>query len=124
MTKRLEVYKCEVCGNIVEMVHSGQGELVCCGQPMTKQKEKTDEEGLAEKHRPIVEEESDGAIIKIGLVPHPMESEHFIEWVEVITDKKICRYPLSPGEKSEVRSWLKNHDNVRAYCNAHGLWKK
>lgn len=123
MTKKLEIYKCEVCGNIVEMVHTGQGELVCCGQPMVKQVEKTDEEGLVEKHRPVVEEQDDGAVIKVGSVQHPMEEEHYIEWIEVIADGKICRYELSPGGQPQARSCLKKHDYVRAYCNVHGLWK-
>ena len=123
MTKVVQIYKCNVCGNIVEMTHTGVGELVCCGEPMELKKEKTDEKGLTEKHKPVVEKQDDGAIIKIGSVPHPMENEHHIEWVEVITGEKICRYPLSAGDKPEVRSYLKNHSYVRAYCNIHGLWK-
>ena len=123
MTKKLEVYKCDVCGNIVEILHTGQGELVCCGQPMVKQAPKTDEEGLVEKHRPVVSEESGVAKIKIGSVPHPMEDEHYIEWVEVVADGKICRYELSPGDDPETKSCLKGREYVRAYCNVHGLWK-
>lgn len=123
MTKVNQIYKCEVCGNISEMVHSGVGEMVCCGQPMVLQSEKTNETGLNEKHRPVVEKDDDVVTIKIGAVPHPMEEAHHIEWVEVITDKKICRFSLSAGEKPEVRSYLKDHHYVRAYCNIHGLWK-
>ena len=123
MIKQKQVYKCDICGNIVEVLHAGGGKLVCCGQPMDLQVEKTDEEGLTEKHRPVVENLDDGAIIKIGSVPHPMEKEHYIEWIEVVGDKKICRYPLGPNDKLEVRSYLKDHSYVRAYCNVHGLWK-
>lgn len=123
MTVLNQVYKCEVCGNIIEMLHTGVGELVCCGQPMKLQNEKHEEEGFTEKHRPVIEEQDDDAIIKIGAVPHPMEEAHHIEWVEVIVDKKLCRYKLEPGDKPEVRSYLKDHFYVRAYCNIHGLWK-
>lgn len=118
-----EIYKCSECDDIVEVVHEGKADLSCCGKPMVRQKEQTDEEGLSEKHRPVVKEQSDGAIIKIGALPHPMEKEHHIEWVEVITEGKLCRFALKPGDKPEVRSWLKDHSYVRAYCNVHGLWK-
>lgn len=118
-----QIYKCNVCGNIVEMVHGGVGELVCCGLPMELKKEQKDEKGLTEKHRPIIENKDDGATIKIGSIPHPMEKEHYIEWVEVITKTKNCRYILSAGDKPEIRSYQKDHSYVRAYCNIHGLWK-
>lgn len=123
MDSENQIYKCSICGNIVEVLHSGKKDMICCGKPMELQKEKTAEEGFTEKHRPVVEEQDDGAIIKIGAVPHPMEAEHFIEWVEVIEDKKLCRHTLNPGDKPEVRSYQKDHSYVRAYCNIHGLWK-
>ena len=123
MTKVNQIYKCETCGNIVELTHNGSGELVCCGQPMKLMTEQTEGQGLTEKHRPIIEPQNDGALIKIGAVLHPMTEEHFIEWVEIIVEGKLCRYSLSAGNRPEVRSYLKNHNYVRAYCNIHGLWK-
>jgi superoxide reductase len=122
MTKKLEIYKCEVCGNIVELVHAGQGELVCCGQLMVRQDEKTDEENLTEKHRPIIES-GENAEVKIGSVPHPMEGKHYIEWVEIISGENICRHEFSPGENPEAVFCLTNPKYARAYCNIHGLWK-
>jgi len=123
MTALNQVYKCEVCGNIIEMLHTGVGELVCCGQTMKLQQEKHEEEGFTEKHRPVIEELEDGAAITIGAVEHPMTEEHYIEWVEVLEDNKLCRHKLKPGDKPTVRSWQKDHSYVRAYCNVHGLWK-
>lgn len=119
MAKINEIYKCGDDGVIVELLSDFDKEL-SCGDVL---KEKTEEEGFTEKHKPVIEEQDDGAIIKIGSVPHPMEEEHYIEWVEVITDKKLCRYRLRPGDKPEVRSSLKDHSYVRIYCNVHGLWR-
>ena len=123
MAKINQIYKCSICENIVELVHGGKGDLVCCKKPMVLQIEQTDEEGLTEKHKPVIEDLNDGTMIKIGSVPHPMEPEHYIEWIEVITNKKLCRYKLGPGDKPEVKSYLKDHSYARAYCNIHGLWK-
>ena len=122
MTKKLEIYKCEVCGNIVELVHTGQGELICCGQPMVKQDEKVDEENLTEKHRPIIES-GENTKVRIGSVPHPMEEQHYIEWVEIISGKEVCRHEFLPGDRAENTFCSKNADYARAYCNIHGLWK-
>lgn len=123
MTALNQVYKCEVCGNIIEMLHTGVGELVCCGQPMKLQLEKHEEEGFTEKHQPVIKKSEDGATITIGAVEHPMTEEHYIEWVEVLEDNKLCRHKLKPGDKPTVRSWQKDQSYVRAYCNVHGLWK-
>ena len=120
MTKLNEIYKCEVCGNIVEMTHTGVGELVCCGQPMKLQVEKNEDVG-SEKHVPVVEEGDGCKIIKVGSVPHPMEEKHFIEWIEVISEDKIVRKPLSPGDNPEAKMCL-HGGKMRAYCNVHGLW--
>ncbi|MFH1997292.1 MAG: desulfoferrodoxin [Patescibacteria group bacterium] len=108
----MKIYKCNVCGNIVELIHEGGGELVCCGQPMELLKEKNTDEGL-EKHVPVVDEDK----IKVGSIPHPMEDSHYIEWIEV----SGCRKYLKPGDKPEIE--FKEGD-VRAYCNIHGLWRK
>jgi len=123
MTKINQIYKCEVCGNIVEMVHVGQGELVCCGQPMNLLSEKQEEEGQ-EKHVPVVEKIDKGVIIKIGSIPHPMTEDHFIEWVELITeDGFVFRKFLKPSDEPQAKFFLdKKIKQVRIYCNIHRLW--
>lgn len=123
MTKRLEIYKCEICGNIVEMVHEGKGELVCCGQPMKLFKENT-VDAAKEKHVPVIEKTSDGFKVKIGSVAHPMEEKHYIEWIEVIADGKTYREFLKPGQVPEAVFCIEaSHITAREYCNIHGLWK-
>ena len=122
MTKRLQIYKCEVCGNIVEVLHEGAGELVCCDQPMKLLEEKTEEQGK-EKHLPVVEKTDKGVQVKVGSIPHPMEEKHFIEWVAVETDKGVFRKFLKPGEKPEAEFEIGgNILQAREYCNIHGLW--
>jgi superoxide reductase len=123
MPQKLEVYKCEVCGNIVEMIHAGQGELVCCGKPMKLFVENTTD-AAQEKHVPVVEKTAGGVKVKVGSVAHPMEDDHYIEWVEVITDGKAYRQFLNPGEAPEAAFDVKGGDvTAREYCNKHGLWK-
>ncbi len=123
MTEKLQIYKCEICGNIVEVVHSGKGELVCCGKPMTLMPEKSQDDGK-EKHIPVVEEEGEKIKVKVGSVPHPMEEKHFIEWIEVIAGSKIFRKFLSPGEVPEADFGKEvNEVSAREYCSVHGLWK-
>ena len=123
MTELNQIYKCNICGNIVEVVHNGTGELVCCGQPMDLQLEKTEEEGT-EKHRPVVEKTATGVIVRVGSVAHPMESEHYIEWIEIITEHRTYRKCLEPGNAPEAEFFLEaEHLKVRIYCNVHGLWK-
>ena len=123
MTKRLQIYKCEVCGNIVEMLHEGVGELVCCGQPMKLYEENT-VDAAKEKHVPVSEPTDHGIKVKIGSVPHPMEDKHYIEWIEIISDGKAYRQFLKPGEAPEATFCIEG-DNIilREYCNIHGLWK-
>jgi superoxide reductase len=123
MAKKMEVYKCEVCGNIVEVLHGGVGKLVCCGKPMKMFEPKTQEEGK-EKHLPVVETKPDGVKVKVGSVPHPMEEKHYIEWVELIgSDGSITRKFLKPGEAPEAEFLgAANIAEVREYCNVHGLW--
>ena len=123
MTGLKQVYRCNVCGNIVEVLHVGQGELVCCGQPMELLQEKTADAGR-EKHVPVVEATDSGLRVKVGSVPHPMEEKHYIEWVEVITDGDGCRKFLRPGDKPEAEFEIKSKKvAAREYCNIHGLWK-
>ena len=123
MTKKLEVYKCEICGNIVEVLHTGQGQLVCCGQPMKLFEEKTEDTGM-EKHLPVVEKTERSVKIKTGSIPHPMEGNHYIEWIEIVADGRNCKMFLNPGDKPEVEFEIKAEKvEARAYCNVHGLWK-
>jgi len=123
MTKRSQIYKCEVCGNIVEVLHEGKGELVCCGQPMKLFTENT-VDAAKEKHVPIIEKVSGGLKVKVGSVSHPMEEKHFIEWIEIIADGKAYRQFLQPGDAPEALFNIEADTiTARAYCNIHGLWK-
>lgn len=123
MTELNQIYKCEICGNIVELVHGGAGELVCCGASMALKPEKTEDVGL-EKHGPVVEVISTGVIVTVGEVSHPMESNHYIEWIEVVTEHRTYRKFLNPGDEPIAEFLLEaEHITVRAYCNVHGLWK-
>lgn len=123
MAERLEVYKCEVCGNIVEVLHGGDGELVCCGQPMSRLVENT-VDAAKEKHVPVVERIEGGVKVKVGDVAHPMEEKHYIEWVEIIADGKVYRQFLNPGEAPEATFNVEaGQITAREYCNLHGLWK-
>jgi len=122
MTRLFEVYKCSVCGNITKVIHASGGTLVCCGQPMELQQEKTADAGR-EKHVPVVEKTAKGIVVKIGSVPHPMEEKHYIEWVEVSAGDKICITGFKPGEKPEAEFPVADTGvKVRAFCNVHGLW--
>ncbi len=123
MTERLQIYKCESCGNMVEIIHAGAGELVCCGQPMKRYEENT-VDASREKHVPVIEKIEGGFKVKVGSVPHPMEEKHYIEWIEVIADGKAYRQFLKPGDTPEA-VFMINASTVtaREYCNLHGLWK-
>ena len=122
MTKRLEVYKCNVCGNIVEVLHEGVGELVCCGEPMELLKTKTEDVGK-EKHVPVIEQKDGKILVKVGSVPHPMEEQHYIEWIQLIVDGKAYLQFLNPGEKPEAEFAVTGRRiQAREYCNVHGLW--
>jgi len=123
MTERLEVYKCNVCGNIVEVLHAGPGQLVCCGQPMVCMKENT-VDAAKEKHVPIIEKIDGGVKVKVGSVAHPMEEKHYIEWIEIVADGKAYRQFLEPGQTPEATFMVTASDiKAREYCNIHGLWK-
>lgn len=123
MTEQLQIYKCEVCGNIVEVLHSGVGELVCCGQPMKLFVENT-VDAAKEKHVPVVEKSEDGFKVKVGSVAHPMEEKHYIEWIEIIADGTAYRQFLKPGEAPEATFCIKaDKITAREYCNIHGLWR-
>jgi len=125
MTEKLEVYKCNVCGNIVTVLHNGAGTLVCCGQPMQLLKENT-VDASQEKHVPVIEKIRGGVKVKVGSVPHPMEQAHYIEWIEVVTKSgESVRKFLKPGDAPEAtfKIALKDVAFAREYCNLHGLWK-
>ena len=123
MAKIMEVFKCEICGHIIEVIHKGKGELVCCGQPMTQMKENT-VDAAKEKHVPVIEKVSGGIKVKIGSIAHPMEEKHYIEWIEIIADNKAYRQFLKPGEVPEATFNVEARQiTAREYCNLHGLWK-
>lgn len=118
-----KIYKCNVCGNMVELIHTGGGQLVCCGQPMELLQAKTQDQGQ-EKHVPVIEKTKTGIKVKVGEIPHPMEESHFIQWIEVTKDKKTYRKYLTPQDKPEAEFALTGENiTVREYCNVHGLWK-
>jgi superoxide reductase len=123
MTERLQIYRCEVCGNMVEVVHAGSGELVCCGQPMSLLIEGT-VDAAREKHLPVVTRINGGFKVRVGEVAHPMDEKHYVEWIEVIADGEMYRRYLKPGDIPEA-AFAIDADNViaREYCNVHGLWK-
>lgn len=126
MTERLEVYKCEICGNMVEVLHTGVGELVCCNQPMRLLEETTEDTGY-EKHLPVIEEAEHGFKVKVGSIPHPMEEKHRIEWVELVVGDKAYRQFLKPGDSPEALFCVDakmEEISARGFCNIHGLWKK
>ena len=123
MTKRLEIYKCEICGNIVEVIHEGVGKLVCCGKPMVLKTENT-QDASREKHVPVVERTARGVKVAVGSTPHPMEEDHFIEWIQVIADGKAYREFLEPGDVPEAMFRIDAVDiTARGYCDKQGLWK-
>ena len=124
MKKLNEVYKCEICGNIVELINVGGGELVCCGQPMNLLEEKS-EDSSTEKHVPFIIKENDKVTVKVGEnTEHPMMEKHYIQWIELLADGKVYRRFLNPDDKPEAVFYLKaDKVSAREYCNLHGLWK-
>lgn len=123
MIARNSVYKCEVCGNIVEVLHIGGGELVCCGKPMKELAENT-VDASKEKHIPVVTKTDTGYKVVVGSVQHPMEEKHFIEFIELIADGVSYKKFLKPGDVPEAEFCVKASSvTVREYCNMHGLWK-
>ena len=123
MTEQRQIYKCNVCGNIVEILYAGAGQLVCCGQPMELFAEKTEDVGK-EKHVPVIEKTETDVRVKVGSIPHPMEENHYIEWIEVIADGRVYRRFLKHGDKPEAEFEIRAENiTAREYCNIHGLWK-
>ncbi|MBN2333921.1 desulfoferrodoxin [Candidatus Bathyarchaeota archaeon] len=125
MTELKQVWKCEICGNIVEVLHTGMGQLVCCGQPMVLMEPKVTEAGGYEKHLPVIESAGGKVTVKVGSVEHPMLEKHWIEWIAVDTDKGVHRKFLKPGDKPvAVFSTTDKVVQAREYCNVHGHWAK
>jgi len=123
MAEKLGIYKCEICGNMVEVIHAGAGELVCCGKPMVYMKENT-VDAAKEKHVPVIEKISGGVKVKVGEVAHPMEEKHYIEWIEIIADGKAYRQFLNPGDTPEATFAIEADSiTAREFCNLHGVWK-
>jgi len=124
MIQRLQIYQCSVCGNMVEVVHVGGGELVCCKQPMKLLVENS-VDAAKEKHVPVSEKAKDGMLVKVGSVPHPMEEKHYIEWIEIIDDKGTAyRKFLNPGDLPQALFCVPEGKYIlREFCNLHGLWK-
>ncbi len=123
MAERLEVYKCELCGNIVEVLHGGAGELTCCGQAMAQLTENT-VDAATEKHVPVIEKVEGGVKVTVGEVAHPMEEKHLIEWIQIVADGTAYRKFLNPGDAPEAVFKVDASDvTAREFCNLHGLWK-
>ena len=124
MIKLREIYKCDICGNVVEVVCAGAPALVCCGEDMKKLDARTEDSGK-EKHVPVVEETAGGVMVKVGSVPHPMEDNHYIQFIELLTEKQVLRAELKPGQEPSAIFNVSKDDvlEVREYCNLHGLWK-
>ncbi|MGO8943614.1 MAG: desulfoferrodoxin [Syntrophobacteraceae bacterium] len=124
MTEKLQVFKCEICGNIVDVLHAGPGELVCCGQSMKLLVENT-VDAAREKHVPVIEKTEAGIKVKVGSTAHPMEEKHYIEWIELTVGEKVHRQFLKPGEVPEAIFSIAVNGPVvaREFCNLHGVWK-
>ena len=125
MTQLREIYYCEKCGNVVEILNEGAPALVCCGEPMEKLVAKT-EDASTEKHVPFVEEKDGGVLVKVGQnTAHPMLEKHYIKFIEVLTGCKVYRKELKPDVAPEAWFPVKKEDikEVREWCNLHGLWK-
>jgi len=123
--KRGQIYKCSICGNMIELIEVGGGALVCCGKAMELLMEKNKDVGN-EKHVPVIEKNGGGIIVKVGKIAHPMEEAHYIQWIEIKTEKGVSRKYLKPGDKPEAHFPLKidiKKVSARIYCNLHSLWK-
>lgn len=123
MTATMEIYKCGICGNIVEVLHGGKGALVCCNEPMKLIIANT-VDAAKEKHVPVIEKTSNGYKVKVGSIAHPMEEKHYIEWIALCSEGKTYRKFLKPGDAPEAEFCIKAANVVaHEYCNLHGLWK-
>lgn len=123
LVERMQIYKCQSCGMMLEVLRSGDGELTCCGQPMRLLTENT-VDASKEKHVPLIQPIDGGYLVRVGSVPHPMEEKHFIEWIELIADGTMYRRYLQPGDAPEATFMVSaTQVTAREHCNLHGLWK-
>jgi len=125
MTEHLELYKCDVCGNVIEVLVPGIGELVCCGEPMEQMEVKTKDSEFGEKHVPVITHLDSGETeIRVGSVLHPMEEKHYIQFIQTISaDKKFTQTKfLSPGEEPVMKTKTEEITKARELCNIHGVW--
>ena len=123
MTELNSIYKCNICGNIIQVIHPGAEALVCCEQPMEKLAEQT-ADASTEKHVPVITKTDSGFEVKVGSVPHPMEEKHYIEWIELIADGRSYRKYLKPGDEPKTEFCVEAANvSAREYCNVHGLWR-
>ena len=119
MTTKSQIWKCNICGNIIEVLHEGADALVCCGEPMNLMKANT-VDAAQEKHVPVIE----GKTVKVGSVEHPMQEDHYIEWIEATDENgQKAKVFLKPGDKPEAEFCFEPV-SAREYCNLHGLWMK
>lgn len=130
MVSMFQVYKCEHCGIVAEVLHNGGGKMICCGEEMKLYEAKTAQSEGKEKHVPVIQKTQNGNIIKVGSVPHPMEVEHYIEWIEFSLNGTVTKKYLKPGETPEMicncgcgTDCDCTVGQIRAYCNKHGLWQ-
>ena len=123
MIEKNQVYKCGLCGNIVEVLFAGGGELVCCGEPMKLLVENT-VDAAKEKHVPVLQKTDEGWWVSVGAVAHPMEEKHYIQWIELMADGFTYRAELKPGDAPKAFFAVQaSKVSAREYCNLHGLWK-
>lgn len=124
MTQKREIYRCSICGNMIEVTNAGVGTLVCCEKPMVRL-DGNEADASFEKHVPVVEKMSGGYKVRVGSLSHPMTEGHYIQWIELMTKKKVLRHELTPDDMPEA-TFLTDEEMVcaRAYCNLHGLWIK
>jgi superoxide reductase len=123
VANRLEIYKCDACGKSVEVLTDGEGELLCCGEPMRPMRANT-VDAAREKHVPVIKKTGGAVAVQVGDAPHPMEENHFIEWIDLMAEGQIHRQYLDPGEAPEAEFTAGGSRlTARAYCNLHGLWK-
>ncbi len=122
MTKLNQVYQCNVCGNITEVMHPSAGKLACCGKPMELLEENT-KDAATEKHVPVIEKIENGYKVTVGEVNHPMQDDHYIEWIELVSEGEVLRKYLNPGDAPEAIFYTDATDvTAREFCNLHGHW--
>ncbi|MCK4608183.1 MAG: desulfoferrodoxin [Gammaproteobacteria bacterium] len=124
MTELNKIYKCNICGNIVQVLHAGSEALVCCNKPMEQLPEQT-ADAATEKHVPVITKTKTGFEVVVGSIPHPMQEQHYIEWIELIADGRSYRQHLNPGDEAKATFCIKAETvSAREYCNIHGLWRE